>query len=99
VSWNIGSQSWASATLTFTVHSGSRTLNVSNLVNGGQYLVVLIQDSTGGEGLILGTGCTWKVANGGSGAVTLSTSGSARDIIAFSFDGTNCYANLATLYN
>jgi exopolysaccharide biosynthesis polyprenyl glycosylphosphotransferase len=32
-----------------------------------------VQDSTGGEGLTLGTGCAWKVINGGAGAVTLST--------------------------
>lgn len=94
VTWAIGSLPYANATLTFTVHSGSRTLNLTNPINGGQYVIWLKQDATGGEGLTLGTGCTWKVAAGGAGAVTLSSAANAIDILAFSYDGTNCYATL-----
>jgi len=85
--------------LTFTVHGGSRTLNVSNLVNGGQYQVKLVQDATGNEGLILGTGCTWKVSGGGNGAITLSTGALAVDLLQFTYDGVNCLATLTKNYS
>lgn len=99
VSWNIGKQPNANASLTFTVHSGSRTLNVSNMVVGGNYLSKIIQDATGGEGLTLGTGCTWKIINGGGGAVTPSTGANAIDVLAWIFDGTNCIGSLGKNYN
>ena len=99
VTWAIGSQLVQNASLTFTVHSGSRTLNITNPVNGGSYVLKVIQDGTGGEGLTLGTGCTWKVSGGGSGAVTPSTGANAIDILAFTYDGTNCYANFNKNFN
>lgn len=99
VTWAIASVLNAQATLTFTVHSGSRTLNITNPVLGGNYLLKLIQDGTGGEGLTLGTGCTWKVAGGGSGAVALTNAANAVDILSFTFDGTNCYAALLPNFN
>jgi hypothetical protein len=99
VTWAIGSLICANASLTFTVHSGSRTLNLTGLVNGGSYVIWLKQDATGGEGLTLGTGCTWKVLGGGAGAVTLSTGASAIDVLSFTYDGTNCYANLGKNYS
>lgn len=94
VTWALGSAWAANATLTFTVHSGSRTLNITNPLAGSTYFLRLVQDATGGEGLILGTGCTWKVSGGGAGAITLSTGANAVDMLAFYYDGTNCYANL-----
>jgi hypothetical protein len=87
------------ATLTFTVHGGSRTLNLSGLVTGNVYLVKLIQDGTGGENLTGGTGCTWKQKGGGSGTFTLTATAGAIDILTFYYDGTNCYANLGLAYN
>jgi hypothetical protein len=95
VTWAIASVAIANAGLTFTVHSGSRTLNITNPVNGGSYVLWIKQDGTGGEGLTLGTGCTWKVQNGGAGAVTPSTAASAIDVLAFTYDGTNCYATFS----
>lgn len=92
VTWAIASAYEANAGLTFTAHSGSRTLNLTGLVNGGTYVLWLKQDGTGGEGLTLGSGCTWKVANGGGGAVTLSTGAAAIDTLAFIYDGGNCLA-------
>jgi hypothetical protein len=94
VTWAIASVLNAQATLTFTVHSGSRTLNITNPVIGGNYVLKLIQDGTGGEGLILGTGCTWKVVNGGAGAVTLTNAPNALDVLTFIYDGTNCLTTL-----
>ena len=94
VTWAIASVLNAQATLTFTVHTGSRTLNITNPVVGGNYVLKLIQDGTGGAGLILGTGCTWKVVNGGAGAVTLTNAPNALDVLTFIYDGTNCLATL-----
>jgi hypothetical protein len=92
VTWAIASVLNANAVLTFTTHGGSRTLNITNPVIGGNYVLKLIQNGVGGEGLILGTGCTWKVANGGSGAVSLTNAPNAIDVIAFMYDGAACLA-------
>jgi hypothetical protein len=99
VTWAIASAMCDNAGLTFTVHSGNRTLNLTGLVNGGSYVVWLKQDATGGEGLVLGTGCTWKVIGGGAGAVTLTATASAIDILSFTYDGANCYANIGKNYS
>jgi len=99
VTWAIASAVCANATLTFTVHSGSRTLNLTGLVNGGNYVLKLVQDATGGENLTGGTGCTWKQRGGGGTAFTLTASANAIDVIAFTYDGTNCLATLGTGYN
>ena len=98
VTWAVGSSLIASADLTFTVHSGSRTLNITGLVSGGTYALWMKQDGTGGEGLTLGTGCTWKVAGGGGGAITPSSGANAVDVLTFQYDGTNCYAVLTKNY-
>jgi len=94
VTWAIASNKCANASLTFTVHSGSRTLNLTGLVTGGSYVLKLIQDGTGGENLTGGTGCTWKQAGGGGGTFTLTASASAIDVLSFTYDGTNCLAVL-----
>ena len=99
VTWAIGSASQAVASLTFTVHSGSRTLNITNPATAGFYTLRLVQDGTGGEGLTLGTGCTWKVSGGGSGAITPSTGAGAIDVLSLYYDGTNCYANFNKNFN
>jgi hypothetical protein len=91
ISWNVASALYANATVTI---AGNRTLNVSNLVNGGQYVLKLVQDGSGSRGLALGAGCTWKVSGSGSaGAITPSTAANAIDGLTFSYDGANCLAN------
>lgn len=90
VTWAIASVLNAQGTLTFTTHGGNRTLNITNPVIGGNYVLKVIQDATGGEGLILGTGCTWKVANGGAGTVTTTNAAGAVDLLTFTYDGANC---------
>jgi hypothetical protein len=99
VTWVLTNQLCENASLTFTVHSGSRTLNLTGPVTGGSYVIWLKQDGTGGEGLTLGTGCTWKVITGGAGAISLTASANAVDVLAFTYDGTNCYANIGKNYN
>jgi len=96
ITWNMASVKDAFATVTL---GGNRTLNISNPVIGGNYIFKITQDGTGSRTLSLGTGCTWKVAAGGSGAITLSASAGAVDVLAFTYDGTNCYANLGKNYN
>lgn len=94
VTWNAASNAFDNKTLLFTTHGGSRTLNVSNLISGGHYVLTIQQDATGGEGLTLGSGCTWKVSGGGGGAISLSAGANAIDLLDFRYDGTNCYAIL-----
>ena len=94
VTWTLGNNFVTKATLTFTVHSGSRTLNLSSPVKGKSYALTLVQDSTGGEGLILGTGCTWRVAGAGDGTVSLTNLPNAVDKLTFDYDGTYCNATM-----
>lgn len=94
VTWAIGSLTCANASLTFTVHSGARTLNLTGLVTGGSYVITLTQDGSGGETLTGGTGCTWKQAGGGGSTFTLTATASAVDILSFTYDGTTCWSVL-----
>lgn len=99
VTWAIGSQLCANASLLFTAHGGNRTLNLSGLVNGGSYILKVQQDATGGEGLILASGCAWQVSGGGGHAVALSTGALAIDTLVWTYDGTNCLLNFAPNFN
>src|SRR5262249_2313799 len=74
ITWAIGSFTLANATVTL---GGNRTLNITNPISGGTYILRILQDGTGGRTLALGTGCTWKVANGGAGAITLTAAANA----------------------
>lgn len=97
VSWNTSSGAYS--VLQFTTHGGRRILNVSHLLPGGNYVLELIQDSTGGEGLTLGTGCAWKVSGGRRGSITLSAGASAIDVLFFTYDGTHCLAKFEANFN
>ena len=90
----------AAGTLT-TVSGQSCTLSPTNLVKWGSYTLEIINASSSAATLTLGTGgsCSaWKVGGGGSGAITLSGS-SDIDILAFTYDGTNCVANFRGNFN
>jgi hypothetical protein len=86
-----------------TTHSTSTTFSPTGLVKWGSYTVEILQDGTGGSvTFTLGTGgsCSaWKVGGGGSGAITLSSGANAIDVLAFSYDGTNCIANFRTNFD
>jgi hypothetical protein len=98
VTWAIGSAIVSNSTLTVAHTTSTRAINLTGLVNGGSYVLVFKQDSTGGAAATLGTGCTWF--QGGSAGFTalttlaLTTTASATNILAFVYDGTACYANL-----
>jgi hypothetical protein len=83
-------------------HSTSTTFSPTGLVKWGSYVLEINQDSTGGGvTFTLGAGgsCSaWKIG-GGSGAISLSSTAGAIDVLAWTFDGTNCVANFRTNFN
>ena len=97
INWNptVG----ANAAITLTQNS---TLSFSATPLVGSYgTVVLTQDGTGSRTITLPTivGVTNKVLGSSSGtSIALSTSASAKDILNFYYDGTNCYWNIGQGY-
>lgn len=93
----------ASSTLLFTVHSGTRTLNLTGLTSGAFYSIALQQDGTGGEGLLIPAGnCSggnFKVAGGGAGLVSLTNAANAIDTLNIWFVSGVCLVNVAHNYN
>jgi hypothetical protein len=80
ISWDLSSAQVAKVTL-----GGSRTLaNPTNMVDGGTYILRIIQDGTGSRTLSYGVNYKW--VNGVS--PTLSTAAGAVDIASFTSDGT-----------
>lgn len=101
VNWAVGSVLSADTALTTT---GSCNLTVSGMLATGVYVVYVTQGSGGSYTLSLGTGGTggcaaWKVRGGGSGAVTLTSTAGAVDILIFKWDGSTCWAVLGTNWN
>lgn len=92
--WNVNNQLLFNAKLTTT---GACTLNLTNPVAGGNYVLVLIKGS--GGSITLGTGCNWAVAGGGSGSITQTSTVGAIDVMAFQYDGVNCYVIFNTNFN
>jgi hypothetical protein len=79
--------------------AGNRSLSITNLpANKVVYLTLaVIQDATGSRTLTLPSGT--KVINGGSGAVTLTTTANAVDILSFRWNGTTLYCTYGKNYN
>lgn len=92
ITWDLSVSTNASVTL-----AGNRTLAITNPVAGMYGTLVVTQDATGTRTLTLPAGS--KVINGGAGAVTLTTTGAAKDILTFYYDGTNYYFNYGKNYN
>ena len=99
IAWNLGSAVVTNGIVTLIHTTATRALNLSNIVNGGFYTLVIKQDATGGALMTLGTGCTWKVVNQGAGAIVLTAAANAIDVLAFTYDGTNCYAIAQSNFN
>lgn len=66
---------------------GNRTLAISGAVNGMTGVLIVKQDGTGARTLTLPASS--KVVSGGAGAVALTATASAIDIISWVYDGTN----------
>jgi len=79
-------------------HLSTTTINVTGLVSGAAFNLLLTQDSTGGDTLTLGTGCTWKAGtNAGFVASTtpaLTAVASGINILSAIYDGTYCWYNV-----
>jgi hypothetical protein len=96
VTWNAQGAIGANASITL---GGTRTLVLQNMSPGGNYTLRVIQGGAGSNGLTLGSGCTWKVSGGGSGAITPTTAIGSVDILNFNYDGTNCNAIFTKNFN
>lgn len=83
IAWDLSTQQAAKVTL-----GGNRTLaNPTNMVDGGTYVLRVIQDGTGSRTLAYGANYKWP----GGTAPTLSTGAGDVDILSFISDGTNMY--------
>lgn len=82
--WDIANGQNAELTLT-----GNTTLAIVNLLVGQVLLLVVHQDGTGSRTITLPAGS--KVGYGGAGAVTLTTTPNAIDILTCFNDGTRLY--------
>jgi len=77
--------------------AGNRTLAMSNAVAGMYGTLLVKQDATGSRTLTLPANS--KVINGGAGAIVLTATAAAKDILSFYFDGTYYYWTYGKNYN
>ena|ERR1700742_247870 len=83
IDWNLDTQQVAYVTL-----EGNRTLaNPTNLVDGGTYILQILQDATGSRTLGYGNVYKWP----GGIAPILSTDANSIDILTFFSDGINMF--------
>ena len=104
ITWDIASNPYKNLSLS-AAHNTASTLIPSHLVSGGQYLVTILQDSTGTGTTTLnlstsGTAPTcsaWYVLNASDYAVgssvTITPTANHGDVLTFIYDGTNCWAS------
>lgn len=92
ITWNLALTTNDSVTL-----AGNRTLVITNPVAGMFGVLVVIQDATGSRTLTLPANA--KVIGGGTGAITLTTTAGAKDILTFYYDGSFYYFNYGKNYN
>ena len=83
IAWNLDDEQVAKVTLT-----DNRTLaNPTNMVDGGTYVLRVIQDGTGSQTLAYGSAYKWM----NNVAPTLTTTAAGIDLITFVSDGTNMF--------
>jgi hypothetical protein len=91
VTWNMATQSYnAKVTL-----AGNRALSITNVSSGMSGLLIVIQDGTGGRTLTPPAGS--YIADGRT-SFPLSSIAGRRDILAWTYDGTNFYWTIANNY-
>lgn len=83
VTWATGGVPVSNAKVTL---GGNRTLSITGAVNGATGTLIVIQDGTGSRTLTLPAG---SIAPGG--AFSLTTTASAKDVLAWVYDGTNYF--------
>ena len=76
---------WANSNVQYLTLTDNATLTFSNPVDGGRYILMLMQDDVGSRT------ATWPatVAWSGASAPTLTTTASKLDLFAFFYDKTN----------
>jgi hypothetical protein len=94
ISWNPTLGLNASVTL-----GGNRTLSFFSTPTAGSYgTLVVTQDGTGGRTLTLPSTANKVLGSSSTTTIALSTAASAKDILNFYYDGTNCYWNIGQGY-
>lgn len=89
INWDVSNRYNAKVTL-----AGSRTLNISGMRPGTYGTIEIIQGGSGSNTLTLPANS--KVANGGVGALSLSTTAGAIDVATFYYTGSTFYWTLST---
>jgi len=95
ITWTVSAR-YAVQNATVTL-GGNRTLAFAGTVAGMSGVLIVHQDGTGSRTLTLPAGS--KVIDGGAGAITLTTTASAIDILTWVYDGTNYFWNKGLNYN
>ena len=81
IDWKLGNK------FKFTFGAGNETLAFTAPTKPGNFVLMIVQDSTGGRTITWPATVKWP----GGTAPTLSTAASAVDIVSFLYDGTNYY--------
>lgn len=91
ISWDLNTAQVATVTL-----GGNRTLsNPTNMVDGGRYVLRVIQDGTGNRTLSFDSSYQFE----GGNIITLSTGSGATDFIFFESDGTSMFCRGSLNYS
>lgn len=88
---------WNSGTNATVTLGGNRTLSVSNARAGTYATIKVVQDGTGSRTLALPASS--KVIGGGAGAITLTTTAAAVDILTVYYNGTSYFWTYGKNYN
>ena len=95
IAWDYALGYNAEVTLT-----ASRTLDAPTNVSDGDYgTLVIVQDGVGGHTLTLNALDSFKVVNGGAGAITLSTAAGAIDTISWVKRGADFLVTIGVDFN
>ena len=76
------------AKVTFSGYPGVRTLDTPTNVSNGDYRTLII-DNGGFSGMTLVVSASFKVVNGEAGAISITGTANAIDVISWVYDGTN----------
>jgi hypothetical protein len=97
--WNVSGDS---TNYEVTLTGATTTLNLTGVRNGEYGTIIVKQDTVGGRLISLGTvnggAATHRVANGGGGAVVLTSNPNAIDILTFTYNGSAMYWSVGNDY-
>src|SRR6185369_4393065 len=93
ITWTVNSSIFNNGAVALNHTVSSRALNVSGMISGGRYNLKLVQDSTGGAVVTLGSGCSWIVNNVSTTSLGLLTTANLVNNISWVYDGTYCFVD------